>query len=218
MSIESEEIKMLDNPTNQTQNHINFDQVDIPSAADGVVAETRKPWRLPTLERALLSVIGFLAFFLAFRAGRAFVEWQFGLTIVLAAVIAVVIPVLSRENKRVTSELNDEPFCPCFVCSIEYLLLVGVGLITVLAVWIAGKTTYKLVAGLGGLLIIFFPILYLENDRVSRQLSEETAAPRNFIHALTFLGLTIIVGGIGWISGTATRTFIEIAVPKVTLL
>ena len=145
-------------------------------------------------------------------------EWQFGLTIVLAVVMAIVIPVFSRENKRVTSELNDKPFCPCFVCSIEYLLLVGVGLIPVLAVWIGGKTTYKLIAGLGGILMIFVPILYLENERVSSQLSEEITEPRTFKHALTFVALAIIVGGLGWTGGTAMRAFIETAVPKLTLL
>lgn len=132
--------------------------------------------------------------------------------------MAIVVPALSRKNKRVTSELNDENFCPCFVCSIEYLLLVGVGLIPVLAVWIGGRTSYKLIAGLGAILIIFVPILYMENDRVSSQLGEEVTKPRTFVHALTFLGLAIIVGGIGWISGTAMRAFIETAMPKLTFL
>ena len=209
---------MLDNPTNQTQNHINSDQVDISSTAEGVVTETQKPWGLPTLERALLAVIGFFAYFLAFRMGRTFVEWQFGLTIVLAVVTAIVIPALLRENERVTSQLNGKQLCACFVCSIGILILIGVNLIPILAVWISGKTGYKLIAGLGAGLIIFFPILYLENDRVSSQLSEEITEPRTFWHALTFLGLAIIMGGVGWSSGTATRTFIEIAVPKVTLL
>ena len=209
---------MLDNPMNQTQDHINADPQQVFNAADSVVKEPQKSWSLSTLERSLLFGVWFLAFFLAFRAGRSIMEWQFGLTIVLATVMTVVIPVLSRENKRVTSELDDKPFCPCFVCSIEYLLLVGIGLIPVLAVWIGGKTTYKLIAGLGGILIIFVPILYLENERVSSQLGEEVTEPRTLMHALTFLGLTIIVGGIGWISGAATRTFIETAVPKLTLL
>ena len=209
---------MLDNSTNQMQDHMNSDPQQMFSAADSVVKEPQKSWSLSTLERSLLFGVWFLAFFLAFRAGRSMMEWQFGLTIVLAVVMTVVIPVLSRENKRVTSELNDKPFCPCFVCSIEYLLLVGVGLIPVLAVWIGGKTTYKLIAGLGGLLIIFVPILYLENERVSSQLGEEITEPRTFRHALTFVALAIIVGGVGWGCGTATRTFIETAVPKLTLL
>lgn len=209
------ETKMSDTPMEQTQNHIN---ADLQHAADSVVKAPLKSWSLSTLERSLLFGVWFFAFFFAFRAGKSLMEWQFGLTIVLTVVMAIVIPVFSRENKRVTSELNDKPFCPCFVCSIEYLLLVGVGLIPVLAVWIGGKTTYKLIAGLGGILIIFVPILYLENERVSSRLSEELTKPRTFVHALTFLGLAIIVGGIGWISGTATRAFIETAVPKLTLL
>ena len=203
---------------NQTQDHINSDPQPTFNVSDSVAQEPQKAWSLPTLERALLTVIGFFAYILAFRAGRSIMEWQFGLTIVLAVVMAVVIPVLSRENKRVTSERDDKPFCSCFFCSIEYFTLAVIGLILVLAVWIAGKTTYKLIAGLGGGLIIFFPILYLENERVSSQLSEEHTEPRKFRHALIFLGLAIIVGSVGWIVGTVTCTFIEVAVPKVTLL
>ena len=209
---------MLDNPTNHTQVPINSDQVDTLGTANDVVTETQKPWSLPTLERALLTVIGFFVYYLAFRSGRTFVEWQFGLTIVLAVVMAVVLPVLAKENKRVTSELNDKPFCSCFFCSIECFIFAGIGLILVLVVWMAGKTTYKLIAGLGGGLIIFFPILYLENERVSSQLSEEITEPRKFRHALIFLLLAVMVGSVGWILGTGTRMFIEIAVPKVTLL
>ena len=209
---------MSDTPMEQAQNHINADLQPTFNAADSVVKEPKKLWSLSTLERSSLFGVWFLAFFLAFRAGKSIMEWQFGLTIVLAVVMAIVIPVFSRENKRVTSELNDKPFCPCFVCSIEYLLLVGVGLIPVLAVWIGGKTTYKLIAGLGGILMIFVPILYLENERVSSQLSEEITEPRTFKHALTFVALAIIVGGLGWTGGTAMCAFIETAVPKVTLL
>ena len=209
---------MFDNATNQTQDQINANPQRTFNPDDSIVKEPQKLWGLSTLERSLLFGVWFLAFFLAFRAGSSIMEWQFGLTIVLAVVMAIVIPVFSRENKRVTSELNDKPFCPCFVCSIEYLLLVGVGLIPVLIVWIGGKTTYKLIAGLGGILIIFVPILYLENERVSSQLSEEITEPRTFRHALIFIGLATIVGGVGWVCGTAMRTFIETAVPKVTLL
>ena len=209
---------MLDDSTNQTQNHINADQQQVFHASDNVANEPQKPWSLPTSERALLTVIGFFAYFLAFRFGRALVEWQFGLTIVLAVVMATVLPVLFRENKRVTSELNDKPFCSCFFCSIEHFIFAAIGLVLVLVVWMAGKTTYKLIAGLGGGLIIFFPILYLENERVSSQLSEGSTEPRKFRYALIFLGLTIIVGSVGWIIGTTGRTFIEVAVPKVTLL
>ena len=209
---------MLDNPLNQTQDPINSDQVDTFGTANDVVTETQKPWSLPTLERALLTVIGFFVYYLAFRSGRTFVEWQFGLTIVLAVVMAVVLPVLARENKRVTSELNDKPFCSCFFCSIECFIFAGIGLILVLVVWMAGKTTYKLIAGLGGGLIIFFPILYLENERVNSQLSEEITEPRKFRHALIFFLLAVMVGSVSWILGTGTRMFIEIAVPKVTLL
>lgn len=199
----------------QAQNHIN---ADLQHAADSVVKTPRKSWSLPTLERALLTVIGFFVYYLAFRSGRTFVEWQFGLTIVLAVVMAVVLPVLARENKRVTSELNDKPFCPCFFCSIECFIFAGIGLILVLVVWMAGKTAYKLIAGLGGGLIIFFPILYLENERVNSQLSEEITEPRTFKHALIFMLLAVIVGSVGWILGTGTRTFVEVAVPKLTLL
>ena len=141
---------MLDSPTNQTQDQINSNPQQTFNADDTVVKAPQKPWSLPTSERALLTVIGFFAYFLAFRFGRALVEWQFGLTIVLAVVMAVVIPVLSRENKRVTSERDDKPFCSCFFCSIEYFIFAAIGLILVLVVWMAGKTTYKLIAGLGG--------------------------------------------------------------------
>jgi len=209
---------MLDNPLNHTQDPINSNQADTLGTADGVVTETQKPWSLSTLERSLLFGVWFLGFFFAFRTGKSMMEWQFGLTIVLALVMTIVIPAFSRENKRVTSKLNDKPFCPCFVCSIEYLLWAGVGLILVLVVWIGGKTTYKLIAGLGGLLIIFVPILYLENDRVNSRLSEEVIEPRNLMHALIFILLAVMVGSVGWIIGTGTRMFIEIAVPKLTLL
>ena len=207
---------MFDNPTNQTQHHINSELQQ--TSSDSIVKAPQKPWSLPTSERALLTVIGFFAYFLAFRFGKTLVDWQLGLTMVLAVVVTIVIPVLSRENKRRTSELNDKPFCSCFFCSIEYFALAAVGLILILVVWIAERTTYKLIAGLGGVLIIFFPILYLENERISSQLIEETTEPRKFRHALIFIGLAIIVGSVGWIVGTAMRTFIEIAVPKLTLL
>lgn len=209
---------MSDTPMEQAQNHINADLQQTFNAADSVVEEPRKSWNLPTLERALLTVIGFFAYYLAFRAGRTFVEWQFGLTIVLAVVTAIVIPALFRENKRVTSELNGKQLCACFVCSIEIFIIIGIDLIPLLAVWISGRTGYKLIAGLGGVLIIFFSILYLENERVSSRLSEEVTEPRNLMHALIFILLAVIVGSMGWIVGTGTRTFIEIAVPKLTLL
>ena len=205
---------MLDNPTNQTQDPINSDQADMLGTADGVVTETQKPQSLPTLERALLTVIGFFAYYLAFRAGRTFAEWQFGLTIVLAVVTTIVITALFRENERITSELKGKQLCACFVCSISTFIISQIGLIPVLAVWISGRTGYKLIAGLGAVLIIFFPILYLENDRVSSQLSEEATEPRNLMHAFIFFVLAVIVGGFGWIVGTGMRTFIEIAVPK----
>ena len=209
---------MHDNSQNPTQNDVSVDPQQPFNADDSVVKEARKSWSLPTSERALLTIVGFFTYFLAFQSGRALVEWQFGLTITLAVVMAIVVPALSRKNRRVTSELNDENFCPCFTCSIEYLLLVGVGLIPVLVVWIGGRTTYKLMAGLGGILIIFVPILYMENDRVSSQLSKKITEPRTFWHALTFLGLAIIVSGVGWSGGTATRMFIETAMPKLTFL
>lgn len=91
---------MLDNLQNPTQNDASVDLQPTFNAADSVVKEPQQPWTLPTLERALLTVIGFFAYYLAFRAGRTFVEWQFGLTIVLAVVTAIVIPVLFRENKK----------------------------------------------------------------------------------------------------------------------
>ena len=209
---------MLDNSQNPTQNDVSVDLEPTLNTSDNVVQETRKPWSLPTLERALLTVIGFFAYYLAFRAGRTFVEWQFGLTIVLAVVMLIVVPALFRENKRVTSELNGKQLCTCFVCSIESLIFVGVVLIPILAVWISGRTAYKLIAVLGGILIVFFPILYLENERVSSRLSEEVTEPRNLMHALIFIVLAVMVGGIGWIVGTGAHTFIEVAVPKLTLL
>ena len=209
---------MFDNATHQTQDHINSDPQRTFNAADSVIKEPRKSWSLPTLERALLTVIGFFAYYLAFRSGRTFVEWQFGLTIVLAVIIAIVEPALLRENERATSELNGKQLCSCFVCFIGTFILVGIALIPIVGVWLSGRTTYKLIAGLGGILIIFSLILYLENDRVNSQLSEEITEPRTFRHALTFLGLAIIVGGVGWVGGTATRMFIETAIPKLTFL
>ncbi len=210
---------MLDNPLNQTQDPINADQVDILGNADGVVTETQKPWSLPTLERALLTVIGFFACFLAFRFGRNLVEWQFGLTITLSAVLAVTIPVLLMENKRATNELSEKRPCACFFCSIfDRFFWIGIAHIPIFIVWIGGRTTYKLIAALIGFLIIFVPILYLENERLSSQSSEEVTKPRNLMHVLIFIVLAVMVGSVGWIVGTGTRTFIEVAVPKLTLL
>ena len=209
---------MLDNPTNHTQDPINSEQTDTLGTADGVVTETQKPWSLPTLERALLTVIGFSAYYLAFRAGRTLAEWQFGLTIVSIVVPAIVIPALFRENERVTSELKGEQLCACFVCAISTLIICGIDFIIVLAIWISGRTSYTLIAALGAVFFIFFPILYLENDRVSSQLSEEGTEPRNLMHALIFIVLAVMVGSVGWVVGTGARTFIEIAVPKLTLL
>ena len=203
---------------NQTQDQMNSDQQQTFNAPNNVIKEAQKPWSLPTLERALLTVIGFFAYYLAFHSGRTFVEWQFGLTIVLAVIIVIVEPALLRENERVTSELDGKQLCSCFVCFFRTFIIVGIALVPIVGVWLTGRTTYKLIAGLGGILIIFSLILYLENDRVNSQLSEEITEPRTFRHALTFLALAIIVGGVGWIVGTGTGTFIEIAVPKLTLL
>lgn len=209
---------MLDNSQNPAQNDVSIDPQQTYNAADSVVKAPRKSWSLPTLERALLTVIGFFAYYLAFRFGRTFVEWQFGLTIVLAVIIAIVEPALLRENERVTSELNGKRLCSCFVCFIRTFIFFGIALIPIVGVWLSGRTTYKLIAGLGVILSIFFPILYLENDRVNSQLSEEITEPRTFKHALIFMLLAVTVGSVGWILGTGTRTFIEIAVPKLTLL
>ena len=210
--------KMLDNRTNQTENPINADPQPTFNASDHVVKEPQKPRCLPTLERSLLFIVGFFAYYLAFRFGRTFAEWQFGLTIVLAVIIAIVEPALLRENQRVTSELNGKQLCSCFVCFIGTFILVGIALIPIVGVWLSGRTTYKLIAGLGVILSIFSPILYLENNRVNSQLSEEITEPRTFKHALIFMLLAVMVGSVGWIVGTGTRTFIEIAVPKLTLL
>ena len=209
---------MFESTTNQTQDQINSDQQQTFNASDSVIKEPQKTWSLPTSERALLTIVGFVTCFFAFQSEKALVEWQFGLTIALGVVFAIVVPALSRKNKRVTSELNDENFCPCFTCSVGYIFFSGVGLTFVLVVNIVGRTTYGLVAGLLGILMFIAPILYLENERVTIPLSEETTEPRTFRHAFIFLFLAIIVGSVGWFSGTAMRTFIEIAVPKLTLL
>ena len=209
---------MLDNSTNQTQDHMDVDPQQTFNASHNVVKEPQKPRSLPTLERALLTVIGFFVYYLAFRSGRTFVEWQFGLTIVLAGIIVIVEPALLRENERVTSELNGKQLCSCFVCFIRTFILVGIALIPIVGVWLSGRTTYKLIASLGGILIIFSTILYLENDRVNSQLSEEITEPRTLKHSLIFIFLAVMVGSVGWILGTGTRTFIEVAVPKLTLL
>ena len=207
---------MLDNPLNQTQDHINSDQADTLGTADGVVTETQKPWSLPTLERALLTVIGFLAYFLAFRFGRSIMEWQFGVTIILSAVLAITVPALYVENKRLTNQLSDGHFC--IFCYIGSIGLAGLAMLPVCFAWIGGIITYRLIAPLVLFVIIFVPILYLENERVSSQLSEEITEPRTFGHSLIFIGLAIIIAGAGWGVGTFTRTFIDIAVPKLTLL
>ena len=207
---------MLDNPLNQTQDHINSDQADTLGTADGVVTETQKPWSLPTLERALLTVIGFFAYYLAFRFGRGIMEWQFGVTIILSAVLAITVPALYVENKRLTNLLSDRH--SCILCYIGSIGLAGLAMLPVCFAWIGGIITYRLIAPLVLFVIIFVPILYLENERVSSQLSEEITEPRTFGHALIFIGLAIIIAGAGWGVGTFTRTFIDIAVPKLTLL
>ncbi|MXV75032.1 hypothetical protein F4Z99_12275 [Candidatus Poribacteria bacterium] len=207
---------MFDNSTNQTPDYINTDPQQPLDASDSVVKTSQKPWNLPTLERALLTVTGFLAYFLAFRFGRTLVEWQFGLTIILSTVLAITVPALYVENKRLTNQLSDGHFC--IFCYIGSIGLAGLTMLPVFFAWIGGTITYKLIAPLVLFVILFPSILYLENERVSSQLSEEVTEPRTFRHALAFVALAIIVGGIGWIVGTGTHMFIEIAVPKVTLL
>ncbi|RKU14618.1 hypothetical protein C6503_14895 [Candidatus Poribacteria bacterium] len=207
---------MSDPPINQTQHPIDSDPQQTFNAADNIVQEPQKPQSLPSLERALLFVVGFFAYFLAFRFGRALVEWQFGLTIILSAVLGITIPALYVENKRLTNQLSDGHFC--IFCYIGSIGLTGLAMIPVFFAWIGGTITYNLIAILACCVIMFIPILYLENERVTSQLSEEVTEHRTFRHALVFVALAIIVGGIGWIIGTGTRMFIEIAVPKVTLL
>ena len=207
---------MLDNSTNQTQDHMDVNPQQTFNASDNVVKEPQKPRGLPILERALLFVVGFFAYFVAFRFGRAFVEWQFGLTIILSAVLGIAVPALYVENKRLTNQLSNGHFC--ILCYIGGIGLAGLAMIPVFFAWIGGTITYKLIAPLVLFVIFFVPILYLENERVTSQLSEEITEPRTFRHALAFVALAIIVGGIGWVVGTATRAFIETAVPKLTLL
>ena len=206
---------MLDNPLNQTQDPINSDQADTLGTADSVVTETHKPWSLPTLERALLTVTGFFAYYLAFHFGRGLAEWQFGLTIILSAVLAIAVPALYVENKRLTNQLSDRHLS--ILCYIGSIGLAGLAILPVFFAWIGGIITYKLIAPLVGFVFIFVPILYLENDRVSSELSEEVPEPRIFKHALIFVVLAVMAGSIGWILGTGTRTVIEIAVSKLTL-
>lgn len=208
---------MLDNSQNPTQNDVSVDPQQTFNASDKVGKESQRPRGLPILERALLFVVGFFAYFVAFRFGRAFVEWQFGLTIILSAVLGIAVPALYVENKRLTNQLSNGHFC--ILCYIGGIGLAGLAMIPVFFAWIGGTITYKLIAPLVLFVIVFVPILYLENERVSSQLSEEITEPRTFRHALAFVALAIIVGGIGWVVGTATRAFIETAVPtKLTLL
>ncbi|MDE0682452.1 MAG: hypothetical protein OXI63_06010 [Candidatus Poribacteria bacterium] len=207
---------MIDNPMSQTQDQINSDPQQPFNAADNVVKERQKPRSLPTLERALLFVVGFFAYFLAFRFGKGIMEWQFGLTIILSAVLAITVPALYVENKRLTNQLSDGHFC--ILCYVGSIGLAGLAMLPVFFAWIGGIITYKLITPLVLFVILFPSILYLENDRVSSRLSEEVTEPRNLIHALIFILLALIVGSMGWIVGTGMRTVIEIAVPKLTLL
>jgi len=207
---------MLDNLQNPTQNDVSVDLQPTFNASDNVVKEPQKPWNLPTLERALLTVIGFFAYYLAFRAGRTFVEWQFGLTIILSAVLAITVPALHVENKRLTNQLSDEHLS--ILCYIGSIGLTGLAMLPVFFAWIGGIITYKLIAILAFSVFFFVPILYLENERVSSQLNEEITESRTFRHALIFVALAIIIASVGWIVGTGMHTFIETAVPKLTLL
>ncbi len=207
---------MLDNSQNPTQNDVSVDPQQTFNASDKVGKESQRSKGLPILERSLLFVVGFFAYFVAFRFGRAFVEWQFGLTIILSAVLGIAVPALYVENKRLTNQLSNGHFC--ILCYIGGIGLAGLAMIPVFFAWIGGTITYKLIAPLVLFVIVFVPILYLENERVTSQLSEEITAPRTFRHALAFVALAIIVGGIGWVVGTAMRAFIETAVPKLTLL
>ena len=207
---------MSDTPMEQAQNHINADQQQTFNASDNVVKEPEKSRSLPTLERSLLFVVGFFAYFVAFRFGRTFVEWQFGLTIILSAVLAITVPALYVENRRLTNQLSGGHFC--ILCYIGGIGLAGLAMLPVFFAWIGGIITYQLIAPLVFFVIVFVPILYLENARVSSQLSEETTELRTFRHALAFVALAISVGSVGWIVGTGTRTVIEVAVPKLTLL
>lgn len=47
---------------------------------------------------------------------------------------------------------------------------------------------------------------------------KSAASNRTFMHALIFIVLAVIVGSVGWIVGTGARAFMDIAVPKLTLL
>ena len=210
------ETKMSDTPMEQAQNHINADPQQTFNAADSVVKEPQKTRSLPTLDRSLLFLVGFFSYFLAFRFGRGLAEWQFGLTIILSAMLAITVPALYVENKRLTNQLSDGHFC--ILCYIGSIGLAGLAMLPVFFAWIGGIITYKLIAILSFSAIFFLPILYLENERVTSQLNEEITESRTFRHALIFLALAIMVGSVGWIVGTGMHTFIEIAVPKLTLL
>ena len=207
---------MLDNSQNPTQNDVSVNPQPTSNADNSVVKAPQKSWSRQTSERALLTIVGFFAYFLAFRFGRALVEWQFGLTIILSAMLGITIPALYVENKRLTNQLSDGHFC--IFCYIGGIGLAGLAMLPVCFAWIGGIITYKLIAPLVLFVILFPSILYLENDRVSSQLSEEVTEPRNLMHALIFIVLAIIIGSVGWVGGTATRVFVETAMPKLTFL
>ena len=130
--------------------------------------------------------------------------------------LGITTPALYVENKRLTNQLSDGHFCPfCYVGGIG---LAGLTMIPVFFAWIGGIITYKLISTLVVFVIIFVSILYLENERVTSQLSEEITKPRTLRHALAFVAIAIIVAGVGWVGGTATRMFVETTMPKLTFL
>ena len=119
---------------------------------------------------------------------------------------------LYLENARITRDR------PPHICEyISAFTFVGVAITPVLAGWIGRTTNTDLIMGLGALVIIFIPLLYIENARVSCEPGYGDSETRVFINALIFVGLAIIVGLVGWISGIKTK-YIVIAAPKLPQL
>ena len=178
---------MFDKPTNQTPSSVDSDKQNMSQSFESVVKETQKPWNPSALKWSSLFCIGFLAYFLAFYAGRSLVEWKLVLMMVLGVVLIIALPILYLENARITRDR------PPHICEyISAFTFVGVAITPVLAGWIGRTTNTDLIMGLGALVIIFIPLLYIENARVSCEPSYGDSETRVFINALIFVGLAII--------------------------
>lgn len=163
---------------------------------------------LPALKWSLLLSIGFVAYLSAFFTDSTLTEWRLILTVVMGIVMAIAIPVLYLQNKRISDNRRLQVSNYLSAC-----FFVGLATIPVLAYWVKGAANAHLLLVLVVVMTVIIPILYVENTRLTYVNSYEESDVRLYLKGLIFAGISIGVGFIGWGSGTMSKVIVT-AIPQ----